>query len=68
MDLALAAFAEKKLGRGPATDVLAVSLSATDYVGHSTGTVLKCARDRGTRRDAGTTCLPRSTRARSPIR
>lgn len=38
MDLALAAFAEKKLGRGPATDVLAVSLSATDYVGHGTGT------------------------------
>jgi alkaline phosphatase len=38
MDLALAALAEKKLGRGPATDVLAVSLSATDYVGHSFGT------------------------------
>jgi alkaline phosphatase len=38
MDLALAAFAEKKLGRGPATDVLAVSLSATDYIGHSFGT------------------------------
>lgn len=38
VDLALAAFAEKKLGRGTATDVLAVSLSATDYIGHSFGT------------------------------
>jgi alkaline phosphatase len=38
MDLALAALAEKKLGKGPATDVLAVSLSATDYIGHSFGT------------------------------
>ncbi|MEQ1551904.1 alkaline phosphatase family protein [Sphingorhabdus sp.] len=38
MDLALAAFGEKKLGKGPATDVLAVSLSATDYVGHTFGT------------------------------
>ena len=38
MDLALAAFGEKKLGRGPATDVLAISLSATDYVGHTYGT------------------------------
>jgi predicted AlkP superfamily pyrophosphatase or phosphodiesterase len=38
VDLALAALAEKKLGQGAATDVLAVSLSATDYVGHSFGT------------------------------
>jgi alkaline phosphatase len=38
MDLALAALGEKKLGRGTATDVLAISLSATDYVGHSFGT------------------------------
>lgn len=38
VDLALAAFGEKKMGRGAATDVLAVSLSATDYVGHSFGT------------------------------
>lgn len=29
---------ELRLGRGPAPDVLAVSLSATDYVGHSFGT------------------------------
>ncbi|HEX6741852.1 MAG TPA: alkaline phosphatase family protein [Sphingomicrobium sp.] len=29
---------EMKLGRGPAPDVLAVSLSATDYVGHTYGT------------------------------
>ena len=38
VDVAIAAFAEKKLGQGSATDVLAVSLSATDYVGHSFGT------------------------------
>ena len=38
MDLALAAFGERKLGKGPATDVLAISLSATDYVGHTYGT------------------------------
>jgi predicted AlkP superfamily pyrophosphatase or phosphodiesterase len=38
VDLALAAFAERKLGAGAATDVLAISLSGTDYVGHSFGT------------------------------
>lgn len=38
IDLAIAAFAEKKLGLGSATDVLALSLSATDYVGHTFGT------------------------------
>jgi len=29
---------DMKLGRGPAPDLIAVGLSATDYVGHSTGT------------------------------
>ena len=29
--------AQQKLGRGPATDVLAVSLSANDYIGHRYG-------------------------------
>ncbi len=29
---------EMKLGRGPATDLLAIGLSATDYVGHTFGT------------------------------
>ena len=38
VDIAIAAFAEKKLGQGNATDVLAISLSATDYIGHSFGT------------------------------
>lgn len=38
VDLALSAFNEMKLGRGEATDVLAISLSATDYVGHGYGT------------------------------
>ncbi len=37
-DLAIAALNEMKLGRGAATDVLAISLSATDYVGHTFGT------------------------------
>ncbi len=38
MDLALAAMTERKLGQSGATDVLAIGLSATDYVGHSFGT------------------------------
>jgi predicted AlkP superfamily pyrophosphatase or phosphodiesterase len=38
MDVALAAMKSMKLGQGPATDVLAVSLSGPDYVGHSFGT------------------------------
>ncbi len=38
MDIALAGVAEMQLGKGAATDVLAISLSGVDYVGHSTGT------------------------------
>jgi predicted AlkP superfamily pyrophosphatase or phosphodiesterase len=38
MDAALAALAERKLGQGATVDVLAISLSATDYIGHSFGT------------------------------
>ncbi len=38
LDVALAAFNDMKLGRGSGTDVLAVSFSATDYVGHGFGT------------------------------
>ncbi|NMN07288.1 MULTISPECIES: alkaline phosphatase family protein [unclassified Novosphingobium] len=38
LDLALKLVDAMKLGQGPAPDMLAVSLSATDYVGHSTGT------------------------------
>ncbi|MEH3105733.1 MAG: alkaline phosphatase family protein [Sphingomonas fennica] len=37
-DLAIALLDEQKLGRGAGTDVLAISLSATDYVGHAFGT------------------------------
>ncbi len=36
--IAEGALAEYRLGQGPAVDVLAVSLSATDYVGHTYGT------------------------------
>lgn len=38
VDIALALFDSMRLGRGAATDVLAISASATDYVGHSYGT------------------------------
>ena len=37
-DLAEKLVAELNLGKGPATDVLSVSFSATDYVGHAFGT------------------------------
>ena len=37
-DLAEKLVAELDLGKGQATDVLSVSFSATDYVGHATGT------------------------------
>ena len=37
-DLAERLIAELDLGKGPATDVLSVSFSATDYVGHAFGT------------------------------
>lgn len=38
LDLALKLVDAMKLGKGAAPDMLAVSLSATDYVGHATGT------------------------------
>lgn len=38
LDVALAGVSAMKLGKGELTDVLAVSFSATDYVGHSFGT------------------------------
>jgi predicted AlkP superfamily pyrophosphatase or phosphodiesterase len=38
LDLARSITTEMKLGKGAATDVLAIGLSATDYVGHSVGT------------------------------
>lgn len=37
-DLAIELVEELKLGRGPAPDLLALGLSATDYVGHGFGT------------------------------
>jgi hypothetical protein len=37
-DLALGLFTDMKLGRGSAPDVLAIGLSATDYIGHTYGT------------------------------
>ncbi|KHS44388.1 type I phosphodiesterase/nucleotide pyrophosphatase [Novosphingobium subterraneum] len=38
LDLAVKLVDEQKLGRNTVPDLLAVSLSATDYVGHATGT------------------------------
>ncbi len=38
VDLAIGLTEELQLGRGEAIDVLSVGLSATDYVGHATGT------------------------------
>lgn len=38
LDLATAVVDDMKLGRGKATDMLSISLSATDYVGHGFGT------------------------------
>lgn len=38
LDLGLKLVDEQKLGKGAVPDVLSVSLSATDYVGHGTGT------------------------------
>lgn len=37
LDAALALVETQRLGRGPATDLLAVGLSATDFVGHTFG-------------------------------
>lgn len=37
-DLAVGLMRQMKLGRGPAPDLLAIGLSATDHVGHSFGT------------------------------
>ena len=37
-DLAIGLVDELKLGQGPATDILSVSLSANDYIGHALGT------------------------------
>ncbi len=38
IDLANGLVDEMGLGKGPAPDILSVSLSATDYIGHATGT------------------------------
>jgi len=38
VDLAIGLVDEMRLGKGAAPDILSVSLSATDYIGHATGT------------------------------
>jgi len=43
----------EKLGRGPGTDLLAISFSATDYIGHNYGTLGTEMRDQIHRLDRG---------------
>ena len=43
----------EKLGRGPGTDLLAISFSATDYIGHTYGTLGTEMRDQIHRLDRG---------------
>ncbi|WP_243302597.1 alkaline phosphatase family protein [Geothrix oryzisoli] len=54
------------LGRGPATDLLAVSFSATDYIGHSYGTLGTEMRDQLHRLDRTVGRLLDDVRRRDP--
>lgn len=56
----------EKLGRGPATDLLAVSFSATDYIGHSYGTLGTEMRDQIHRLDRTLGRLLDAVRRRDP--
>lgn len=56
----------ERLGRGPATDLLAVSFSATDYIGHSYGTLGTEMRDQIHRLDRTLDRLLTTVRRRDP--
>jgi len=56
----------EQLGRGPATDLLAVSFSATDYIGHSYGTLGTEMRDQLHRLDRTVGRLLDDIRRRDP--
>ncbi|GLH68452.1 alkaline phosphatase family protein [Geothrix edaphica] len=56
----------EQLGRGPATDLLAVSFSATDYIGHSYGTLGTEMRDQIHRLDRTVGRLLDDIRRRDP--
>jgi len=56
----------EQLGRGPATDLLAVSFSATDYIGHSYGTLGTEMRDQIHRLDRTLGRLLDTVRRRDP--
>ncbi len=53
LEAAEALLAGEKLGRGPGTDLLAISLSATDYIGHGYGILGTEMRDQIHRLDRG---------------
>lgn len=56
----------EQLGRGPATDLLAVSFSATDYIGHGYGTLGTEMRDQIHRLDRTLGRLLEAARRRDP--
>ncbi|MFN7958685.1 MAG: alkaline phosphatase family protein [Holophagaceae bacterium] len=56
----------EQLGRGPATDLLAVSFSATDYIGHSYGTLGTEMRDQMHRLDRTLGRLLEAVQRRDP--
>lgn len=56
----------ERLGQGPATDLLAVSFSATDYIGHSYGTLGTEMRDQLHRLDRTLDRLLAAVRRRDP--
>lgn len=66
LEAAEALLAGESLGRGPATDLLAVSFSATDYIGHSYGTLGTEMRDQLHRLDRALDRLLAAIRRRDP--
>ncbi|HEY3271524.1 MAG TPA: alkaline phosphatase family protein [Geothrix sp.] len=66
LEAAEALLEAEQLGRGPATDLLAVSFSATDYIGHSYGTLGTEMRDQIHRLDRTVGRLLDDVRRRDP--
>lgn len=66
LEAAEALMESERLGRGPATDLLAVSFSATDYIGHSYGTLGTEMRDQLHRLDRTVGRLLDDIRRRDP--
>jgi predicted AlkP superfamily pyrophosphatase or phosphodiesterase len=66
LEAAEALMEAEKLGRGPATDLLALSFSATDYIGHGYGTLGTEMRDQIHRLDRTLGRLLDAVRRRDP--